>query len=171
MLSKKGVAPRVVAKMKVKNVKAGKNKVKRHYIRHPADIPIELIPETNPLALSQSIDDVLKIEKMENVSFGGLMFQSSIPYTQSKNMIVKINSIKPQFEARATVCWCRKSGRFYMIGLEFADQGDEFKLRMVEQVCHIMHYRNQVLTNEGRELANDEAAKEWIEHYAANFPK
>lgn len=152
--------------MKVKS-----NKVKRHYIRHPADIPIELIPEKNPLALSKSIDDAMKIEKMENVSFGGLMFQSAIPYTQNRNMLVRINSINPQFEAHATVSWCRKAGRFYMVGLEFTDKEDEFKLRMVEQVCHIMHYRKQVLANEGRELENDEAAKEWIEHFAANFPK
>jgi len=133
----------------------------RHYIRHPADIPIELIPEVNPLALSESIDDVMKVEKMENVSSGGLMFQSAIPYMQSKRMIVKITGIKPEFEACATVSWCRKSGRFYLVGLEFIDKDTEFKVRMVEQVCHIMHYKNEVLANEGRKLGNDEAAKEW----------
>ena len=142
----------------------------RNYIRHPADIPIELIPETSPLALAESCDDSMKIEKMENVSFGGLMFQSAIPYTQSKNMVVRINSINPAFEAHATVSWCRKSGRFYLVGLEFTDKETEFKLRMVEQVCHIMHYRNQVLENEGRALGADEAAREWIEQYAEDFP-
>lgn len=157
--------------MKARKLEVDKGEIKRGYIRHPADIPIELIPETNPLALAQSVDDRMKIEKMENVSFGGLMFQSSVPYTQSRNMLVKINSIKPPFEAHAVVSWCRKSGRFYMVGLEFADKDAEFKIRMVEQICHIMHYRNQVLSEEGRELGSEEAAKEWIEHYAASFPK
>lgn len=143
----------------------------RHYIRHPTDIPIELIPEVNPLALSENIDDVVKIEKMENVSFGGLMFQSAIPYAQSKRMIVKISGVKPIFEAHSIVSWCRKSGRFYLVGLEFVDKDTEFQVRMVEQICHIMHYKNEVLANEGRELGNDEAAKEWIEHYARDFPK
>jgi len=143
----------------------------RNYIRHPADIPIELIPDKTPLSLSKSIDETMKIERMENVSFGGLMFQSSIPYPQSKNMLVKINSISPEFEAHATVSWCRKSGRFYLVGLAFTDKDTEFKVRMVEQVCHIMHYRNQVFVNEGRNIDKDEAAKEWIEHYAGDFPK
>jgi len=143
----------------------------RNYIRHPADIPIELIPETNPLALSQSVDDEMKIERMENVSFGGLMFQSAIPYTQNRSMRVKINSIQPEFEAHATVSWCRRTGRSYLVGLEFTDDETEYKVRMVEQICHIMHYRNRVLEKEGRSLNNEEAAKEWIEQYASEFPK
>lgn len=143
----------------------------RHYIRHPADIPIEVIAENTQHALNDNTQSAMKVEKLENVSFGGLMFQSSIPYTQSKVITVRINSITPQFEASASVSWCRKSGRYYMVGLEFTDKDTEFKLRMVEQVCHIMHYRKKVLETEGRQLGKDEAAKEWIERYASDFPK
>ena len=143
----------------------------RHFIRHPTDIPIELIPDNNPLALSENYDDIMKIEKMENVSFGGLMFQSAIPYTQNKSILVKIKSVTPAFEGRATVSWCRKSGRFYMVGLEFADKDSKFQLRMVEQVCHIMNYRKEVLETEGREIDENEAAKEWISQHAEDFPK
>ncbi len=146
-------------------------KIMRHYIRHPVDIPIEVIPENNALALSHSVDDAMKIEKMENVSFGGLMFQSAIPYTQNKVMRVKISSVNPEFEAHATVNWCRKSGKYYLVGLEFTDKDSEFKVRMVEQICHIMHYRKHILETEGRELNSDEAAREWIAQYAANFSK
>lgn len=143
----------------------------RHYIRHPVDIPIEVIPEDDTLALSHVVVSEMKIEKMENVSFGGLMFQSAIPYTQNKAMLVKISSINPEFEAHATVNWCRKTGKYYLVGLEFTDKASEFKVRMVEQVCHIMHYRKHILETEGRELGNDEAAKEWIAQYAADFSK
>lgn len=143
----------------------------RNYIRHPADIPIELVPHDDAQSLSKRIDSEMKIEKMENVSFGGLMFQSSIPYSQNKKIIVKISSVTPPFEAQATVTWCRKSGRHYLVGLEFTDKDTEFKIRMVEQVCHIMHYRNEVMETEGRVLDNDEAAKEWIAQHASDFPK
>ncbi len=146
-------------------------KIMRHYIRHPVDIPIEVSPENNTLALSHGMANKIQIEKMENVSFGGLMFQSAIPYTQNRIMRIKISSVNPEFEAPATVSWCRKSGKNYLVGLEFTDKDSEFKVRMVEQVCHIMHYRNQVLATEGRELGNDEAAKEWIAQYAADFLK
>lgn len=146
-------------------------KIMRHYIRHPVDIPIEVIPENSPLALPHSVDDTVKIEKMENISFGGLMFQSAIPYTQNKVMRVKISSVNPEFDAYATVSWCRKSGKYYLVGLEFTDKDSEFKIRMVEQVCHIMHYRKHILATEGRELDSSEAAREWIAQYAADFPK
>ncbi len=146
-------------------------KIIRHYIRHPVDIPIEVIPDNNVLALSDDINDGAKIEKMENVSFGGLMFQSAVPYTQNKAMWVRISSVTPEFEAHATVSWCRKFGKYYLVGLEFTDKDSEFKVRMVEQVCHIMHYQKQVLATEGRELNGDEAAREWIAQYAEDFSR
>ena len=145
--------------------------IMRHYIRHPADIPIEVIAERSSNVLSDNTKRQLKVEKLENVSFGGLMFQSSIPYVQNKIITVRISSITPRFEASASVSWCRKSGRSYMVGLEFTDKDTEFNIRMVEQVCHIMHYRKKVLETEGRALDKDEAAKEWIERYASKFPK
>ena len=143
----------------------------RNFIRHPVDIPIELVPQDNTLTVSKRLDNDIKIERMENVSFGGLMFQSSIPYSQNKKIIVKISSVTPPFEAQATVTWCQKSGRHYLVGLEFTDKETEFQIRMVEQVCHIMHYRNEVMATEGRALDNDEAAKEWIAQNASDFPK
>ncbi len=146
-------------------------KIMRHYIRHPVDIPIEVFPDNNMLALSDGVGDKMKIEKMENVSFGGLMFQSAVPYTQNKAMRVKISSVNPEFEAHATVSWCRKSGKYYLVGLEFTDKDSEFKVRMVEQVCHIMHYQKQVLATEGRKLNADEAAREWIAQYAEDFSR
>jgi hypothetical protein len=45
-----------------------------------------------------------------------------------------------------------------------------FSTRMVEQVQHIEHYRQEVLRVEGRLLDDDSAALEWIERFAAAFP-
>ena len=143
----------------------------RDFIRHPTDIPIELIPVDNASDSAPNKESGITIERMENISFGGLMFQSAVPYTQNQKMLVKINSITPNFEGYATVSWCRKAGRFYLVGLEFTDEDSEFKIRMVEQVCHIVHYRKKVLETEGRELGDEEAAEEWIKHYADKFPK
>ena len=41
---------------------------------------------------------------------------------------------------------------------------------MIEQVCHIEHYRKEVMLREGRELSAQEAAREWISKYAGDFP-
>ena len=48
--------------------------------------------------------------------------------------------------------------------------GKNILLRMVEQICHIEHYRNELLQTEGREISSEVAAKEWIEKYAHTFP-
>jgi hypothetical protein len=41
---------------------------------------------------------------------------------------------------------------------------------MVEQVCHIKQYSKEILEKEGRKLSDEEAAVEWIEKYAKDFP-
>jgi hypothetical protein len=41
---------------------------------------------------------------------------------------------------------------------------------MIEQICHIEHYRKEVKLVEGRELSSEEAADEWITRYAGDFP-
>jgi hypothetical protein len=41
---------------------------------------------------------------------------------------------------------------------------------MVEQICHIERYRNDVAQREGRQLTAEEAALEWISRYASSFP-
>ena len=46
---------------------------------------------------------------------------------------------------------------------------DTFTVRMLEQIWQIINYQNR-LEQEGRILSIDEAAFEWIDHYAAHFP-
>jgi hypothetical protein len=42
---------------------------------------------------------------------------------------------------------------------------------MVEQVCHIENYRKKILAETGTVLTSEQAAKEWIFHYAKEFPR
>lgn len=46
---------------------------------------------------------------------------------------------------------------------------DAFKTRMFAQVLQIRKYK-KILEKQGRKLSIDEAAIEWINHYAASFP-
>lgn len=80
-------------------------------------------------------------------------------------------SIDPRFEASARVCWCRRQrDGCYLVGLQFGDREELHQLRMLEQICHIEQYREQVRRREGRILDNASAAREWIERHAADFP-
>ena len=68
------------------------------------------------------------------------------------------------------VVWCDEADGAYEIGVEFEHGRDTFRMRMIEQICHIEHYRNEVERNEGRELSSQDAAREWIARFAGDFP-
>lgn len=132
----------------------------RVFIRHPGDIPLEVRPVTS-VERSE--------EYLNNVSIGGLAFQSDEFLEDDSLVRVRIPLVKPAFEAVARVVWCREDGGRYDIGIEFLETTDGFRVRMVEQVCQIEHYKKQIQQTEGRALSPREAALEWITKYAESF--
>jgi hypothetical protein len=134
----------------------------RKFIRHPSDIPIEFSIEE--LAVNDK-------EYLNDISFGGLSFRSRSAVKAGAVILISIPFLKPEFHSRAVVKWCRKRGDVYDVGVAFDDLEEAFKTRMVEQICHIEHYKREVYEKEGRVLTGEEAAVEWIKRYAARFPK
>ncbi|MEX1199074.1 MAG: PilZ domain-containing protein [Pseudohongiellaceae bacterium] len=134
----------------------------RRYIRHPSDIPISFSVG--------SASDSAEAPRLRNVGLGGLCFSSDIPWQSGAPIHIEIPVSDEDFVADGVVVWCRKEGGRYCVGVDFRDQSTQFSIRMVEQLCHIEHYRAEVLRAEGRALTSEEAAKEWIKKYAANFP-
>ena len=68
------------------------------------------------------------------------------------------------------MAWCQNEGGQYAVGVQFLDSEEAFRVRMVEQVCHIESYRRDIAEREGRQLTAEEAALEWIGRYASSFP-
>lgn len=134
----------------------------RRFIRHPSDIPIDF----DVLDYKHSAHSPLK-----NVSRGGLCFSSerSIPIGTSVHIIIHIQ--QPAFEVDAAVTWCKPDDQCFTVGVAFDDVSTAYSVRMVEQVCYIEHYRKWVFLSEGRTISSEEAAMEWINKYAADFPK
>jgi hypothetical protein len=132
----------------------------RTFIRHPSDIPIEVHSENVTLE---------KNESLENVSLGGVCFRADSPMQEDSVIKVKIAFVKPVFEAKGKVVWCKKENDYYDIGVEFLENQDIFRIRMVEQICRIESYKKEVMAKEGRTLSGTEAALEWITKYADGF--
>ena len=109
-------------------------------------------------------------EPLRNVSRSGLCFRHPEAVPVGSNIVVRIALTVPPFEASCRVTWCQADGNAWQVGVEFLDQDILFRLRMVEQICHIEHYRRSVQENQGRALSSHEAALEWIERYAEVFP-
>lgn len=136
----------------------------REFIRHPSSIPVQLMKQGGEINSG--------INTLSNVSFGGVSCLCSEPVEKGSSVKMTINCIDPSFEICGRAAWCKPNQNKYEVGVEFIVSKDKmFLLRMIEQVCHIEHYRNELIHVEGRELTSEEAAKEWIEKYANNFPE
>lgn len=133
----------------------------REYIRHPSDIPIKYHVQ----GTESPHNDPLK-----NISTGGLSFRSTMEIKENTPIIINIPVIKPGFRVKGVVVWCRLNNAAYDIGVRFLDKETEFRVRMIEQICYIEHYRREVLLSEGRRISSEQAAREWIEHFAHDFP-
>lgn len=133
----------------------------REYIRHPSSIPLEV---------RISDRSACREDQLSNVSVGGLSFRSDGRLTPGDRVVIRIPLLGDAAQVSGRVVWCNRQSGAYEIGVTFLDTEQAFRTRMVEQICHIEQYRNEVLEREGRSLTSEEAAAEWVAKYAASFP-
>lgn len=133
----------------------------REYLRHTVNVPLEVT----------TVEAAPRSERLGvNVSYGGLAFTMEECLDHGQIIHLRIPAIDPPFDANARVVWCRPEGDNWLVGVEFLDSTHAFQSRMVQQVCSIENYRQEVLKNEGRTLTTQEAAAEWIGKFAGRFP-
>ena len=135
----------------------------RNFIRHPVSIPIEI----DSGAIHGLSDEVLN-----DISYGGLKFFShyKVPLKSVIHMRIPLDGKDTSISGR--VVWCKPvAGKQFEIGVEFMGRDDAFRIRMVEQVCHIYQYMKDVAQNEHRKLNFKQASMEWIEKFAHEFPQ
>ncbi|MDH3218353.1 MAG: PilZ domain-containing protein [Gammaproteobacteria bacterium] len=137
----------------------------RKFIRHPADVPIQVSLDWVDDGNDDTVDQTIT-----NVSLGGLAFASTKPLEVLQRVRISIPVLNRDNHLIGNVVWCEKADAGYEIGIEFENSRDVYRLRMIEQICHIEHYRREVRRTEGRELDSQEAASEWISKYAGDFP-
>ncbi|MDF1589651.1 MAG: PilZ domain-containing protein [Gammaproteobacteria bacterium] len=133
--------------------------MKRHYIRHPTAIPLDF--ELGGSEQTCAAKDITE---------GGVCFVSSQPLHIGQHIHITIQYCEPRFSANGVVKWCTEDGDVYLVGVAFEDASVKYALRMVEQVCYIEDYRNQIKREQGIDLSSEQAARQWIQKYAANFP-
>ncbi len=137
----------------------------RHFLRHPADIPIEIRATGFRAHETRTVNE----EQLHDISHGGLAFNSHTDFEQGTILSIRLSPASDIIQA--IVVWCRRQFDHYDTGVKFLDKDDAFRARMVEQIHHIENYRRQVREQEGRTLSGREAAHEWIQRYASSFPQ
>ncbi len=133
----------------------------RKYMRHPTEIPIEVVQEPNSNR---------GMKQLHDISYGGLCFDSQTCLKKDFLVRIRMKVADAGFDVQGRVVWCRKKSEHFEVGITFTGEDEANRVRMVEQICQIEKYRQQVLKSEGRRLTTQEAAFEWIKKYAAGFP-
>jgi len=128
----------------------------RSFIRHSASMPIKI----------ESNQKRSQVQSLENVSAGGLCFQSDYYLPQGVSIEINIPHLDKPFKEYCTVNWCRKSDEHYDVGVSFDRYQTVSRIRMIEQLCYIEDYRKNVFNIEKRELTPEEASQEWFEKFA-----
>jgi hypothetical protein len=135
----------------------------REFIRHPSSIP---------LIIKQTHDKENGSQTLNNVSLGGIACNSTGSLEKGEPVSVSIDYVEPSFNFSGIVKWCHPEQEHFNIGIQFlVTEEDEHRLRMIEQICHIEHYRNEMQKQENRVLSSEEAAQEWISKFASSFPR
>lgn len=126
-----------------------------HYMQHPANISLELTPlhkqacATPPLPL-------------------GLICNTDKPFHSGGRVTIAAPKQAPDLCIEGEIAWCRAHSGGYQVGVAFHSSDDLYKIRMLEQLCHIEDYRR---THPSRNHPGQQgAALEWIEKFAAHFP-
>jgi len=132
----------------------------RAHPRHLSEMPIEF---------SLDLKDQNARERLINISSGGLAFFSRIGVRLGSTIHIRIPLAEYEFKGDGSVVWCLKTDHHYEVGMRFHDPQSEHRAQMIEQLCHMERYRWKVRKEEGRLLASEEAAVEWISRYAGVF--
>ena len=133
----------------------------RKFLRHPSDMPVELVLRKQACIPRQ---------RLNNISLGGVACNSSRGFRRGTSVELRIPILGEQARYPGVVAWCRRQEGNYLVGIAFIDEDTLFRARMVEQVCQIQHYRQQLEHESGQPMAIEQCAEDWIAKHAAEFP-
>ncbi|MFA6600192.1 MAG: PilZ domain-containing protein [Candidatus Omnitrophota bacterium] len=134
----------------------------RRFYRHPLTKPIQY-----QAYQARSADRTSTVD----VSEGGMCFLAGQPLAKGTKLHLKIPVGDQVFELQAQVAYCNQDDRVSMFrtGVAFLDAESAFRAKLAEEMIQINVYREKVSRELGREVSEEEAAREWIEKYAKNF--
>lgn len=135
---------------------------RRHFIRHPLEIPI---------SYSIDISSEAKICRTIDLSDFGISFLADQPLAGNQVIVLELAAHQHEFKIKAVVKWSQysKTDGKYWIGVMFLNQQEKLRAQMVEQMCYIDAYRLRQIKREKRSVSYNEAAIEWLRFDSDNY--
>jgi len=134
---------------------------KRQFVRHPSSIPIEV----------RLLSGGCESTEVSDISLGGLSFVFHWSIACGVEVAVRVPGLAEHIDLSGRVVRFEQDGENWLIGIVFEGRDAVFRMRMVQQICHIEDYRRRVMEIDGREISGEAVAEEWVALYAANFPR
>ena len=145
---------------------------RRHYIRHPLNLPLEfkVLKKTSGNVYAEGEGKAERTAAI-NVSQGGLLFSSKKQVEPDSRIIIRMPFQDKAFNVRARVVHCDRSKdtKLYYVGVCFERFSDAFKVKLIEQIYLICEYRDLRSIQLGKDVSLEEASKEWIKRYSDRF--
>jgi len=129
------------------------------YLQHPKAISLNVVAceaQTPAFEASESMPI-------------GLILHSQTPFSAGDMVQISHPKLCPETHVEAQVIWCRHQPSSYQLAIHFRTEEDLYRVRLLEQLCHIKLYQVEKQRS-GEPICFDTAAQEWIEQYAAHFP-
>ncbi|MCU1716183.1 PilZ domain-containing protein [Pseudomonas sp. 5P_3.1_Bac2] len=139
----------------------------RQYFRHPTDMPVDLVPSQASQVPKQ---------RLHNISLGGVACNCNRAFINGTPIEIRIpllGSLQGGEHASCygLIAWCQPQGDGFVVGVTFTDEENLFRLRMIEQICQIEHYRREREQLLGRKVTVEEVAQDWIEQFASSYSR
>jgi len=99
-----------------------------------------------------------------------LRFHTRKPLLTGSQLLINIRVAGNEHRFHSQVIKVDRTASPCRVVVWIGRRGEAFAARMVEQLCHIAHYRLNAAKREGRKLSPEGAADEWISRFAARFP-
>ena len=140
---------------------AGKDE-RRRFARHPIQVPLRF-------RLVQGESEVRA--HVGDLGNGGLSFESESPLPLGTALEVTFPVEDQQFHFAGSVAHCHAEpdGERFRIGIVFGSPTLAFQMKLAEQVMRIEDLRRELSRLRGVSVSSEEAAREWVEHYAEEF--
>lgn len=129
--------------------------------------PKPIIPRISTrLASNAGIDTTvsgrqkLQSERLNDISFEGLSFESQFEYRRGTILTINIPVTQPAFQVISEVVWCKPNGGNYKVGTKFLQIQNGYRMKMLEQLSFIETYRKKVFFDENRSLSCEQAYNE-----------
>ncbi len=135
---------------------------KRRFYRHPVSVPIQYHElQSRSFNRSSSVD----------LSEGGICFMAEHFLAKGAGVSLKIPVGDSVFEVQGQIAYCSRvaSLNMYRTGVAFSDATSAFRAKLAEQILEIRSYQKSLAKKTGKDLSEEEAAREWIAKFAKHF--